>query len=136
MNLRTTRPLQGVSALSQSGSLAPGSAHLPQSTSDDAPISSWRELEHERLTAKIPSSRTPSPMKVAKAGSQSSMSHTKIDHEATKALQKSITRALKRHISEEDEILRNSKRQRLQKHKVNYHTSSMVCHVLLIDVIL
>jgi len=136
MNLRTTRPTQGVSALSQSGSLTPGSAHPSQSTSDDAPVSSWRELEHERLTAKIPSSRTPSPMKVAKAGSQSSMSHTKINHEATKALQESITRALKRHISEEDEVLRNSKRQKPQRHKVNYHTSSMVCRVLLIDVVL
>jgi len=110
--------------------------HLAQSTSDDAPISSWRELEHERLTAKIPSSRTPSPMKVARAGSQSPISHTKIDHEATKALQESITRALKRHIPEEDEVLRNQKRQRLQRHKVNYHTSSMAHKVLLIDVVL
>ena len=72
-------------------------------------------------------------MKVARTGSQSSISHTKIDHEATKALQESITRALKRHRSEEDEILRNPKRQRLQRHKVNL---ILVRKVLLIDVVL
>ncbi|KAF5359827.1 hypothetical protein D9756_002948 [Leucocoprinus leucothites] len=121
----------------QSGSLSPASAlppHIQQivqqdsvtqsdtggDTGNDGPKSSWRELEQERLTAKIPSSRTPSPMKLAKAGSRSSISPVKIDHEATKALQESITRALKRHTSEEDEVLnggRTSKRQRPQRHK-------------------
>ena len=151
LRFQTTHSLQVnsvVSALSQSGSLPltpTCPSHIQESVTqsdpgagNDAPKSSWRELEHERLTAKIPSSRTPSPMKVAKAGSRSSISPTKIDHEATKALQESITRALKRHRSEDDEILnggRNSKRQRPQRHKVSY-TLVMACKFVLINMVL
>ncbi|KXN83795.1 S-M checkpoint control protein rad4 [Leucoagaricus sp. SymC.cos] len=96
----------------------------------NGPRPSRQELEHERLTAKIPSSRTPSPMKLRKSGSRSSVSVSpvKIDHEATKALQESITRALKRHTSEEDEVLnggRNSKRQRPQRQKAPSRQTSL-----------
>ncbi|XP_006458959.1 hypothetical protein AGABI2DRAFT_183783, partial [Agaricus bisporus var. bisporus H97] len=121
----------------QSGSLSPKPAqsikHLGvsrgSSTQSDnsvevgkgkVPTPTWQEIEQERLTAKIPSSRTPSPMKLSRQGSRTSVSPTKIDPEATKALQESITRALKRHTSEEDDVLnggRNAKRQRPQRRK-------------------
>ncbi|KAF9450451.1 hypothetical protein P691DRAFT_725915 [Macrolepiota fuliginosa MF-IS2] len=90
------------------------------SSINEIPRPTWQEVEQERLTVKIPSSRTPSPMKLSKKGSRTSLSPVKIDHEATKALQESITRALKRHTSEEDEVLnggRSSKRQRPHRQK-------------------
>jgi hypothetical protein len=122
----------------QSGSLSPKAALLqthfsvsrgsstPSDNSVEAgkvevPKPTWQEIEQERLTAKIPSSRTPSPMKLSRQGSRASISPAKIDHEATKALQESITRALKRHTSEDDDVLnggRNVKRPRPQRHKV------------------
>jgi hypothetical protein len=131
----------------QSGSISPAASGLPlhnqqsiqqesitqsdnglTSSNNQGPKPTWQELEHERQTAKIPSSRTPSPMKLAKAGSRSSTSPAKIDSEATKALQESITRALKRHTSEEDAMgngARKSKRQRPQRHKVSPSPSSI-----------
>lgn len=125
----------------QSGSLSPKPAqsikHLAvsrgSSTQSDnsvevgkgkVPTPTWQEIEQERLTIKIPSSRTPSPMKLSRQGSRASVSPTKIDPEATKALQESITRALKRHTSEEDDVLnggRNAKRQRPQRRKVGWN---------------
>jgi hypothetical protein len=130
-------PTQTPSVISvppQSTSLSPASAipllvqesvqpdSITQSDYNHVPKPTWQELEHERQTARIPSSKTPSPVKLAKTGSRSSISPAKIDHEVTKALQESITRALKRHTSEEDGVLnggRTSKRRRPLRRKVS-----------------
>ncbi|KAJ3570667.1 hypothetical protein NP233_g4252 [Leucocoprinus birnbaumii] len=110
----------------QQDSVTQSDSSSSTTNNDVIPKASWREIEQDKLTAKIPSSRTPSPMKLARSGSsRSSISPAKIDHEATKALQESITRALKRHTSEEDEVLggngggggRMAKRLRPRGHK-------------------
>jgi hypothetical protein len=88
------------------------------------------EEEEER----VPSSKSPSPMKVPSqtGGSRLSLSPVKIDHDATKALQESITSLLgKRASPDGDEMVvgadgktgparrgRNGKRARPQKSKV------------------
>ncbi len=91
------------------------------------------EGEEER----VPSSKSPSPMKVPSqtGGSRLSLSPVKIDHDVTKALQESITSLLgKRPSPEGDELVvgaddktgparrgRNGKRARPQKSKVLFN---------------
>jgi DNA replication regulator DPB11 len=102
--------------------LTAGSSTSFDADKDGVPKPTWQEIEQERLTAKIPSSRTPSPMKLSRQGSRISISPVNINHEATKALQESITRALKRHTSEEDVLKegRIAKRLRVKRPKVSF----------------
>jgi len=107
---------------------------------DSLPMSCLRERQPtvldlgEREGERVPSSKSPSPMKVPSqtGGSRLSLSPVKIDHDATKALQESITSLLgKRASPDGDELVvgadgktgparrgRNGKRARPQKSKV------------------
>ena len=88
--------------------------------------------------ARVPSSRSPSPMKapLQRSTSRSSLSPMKVDHEATKALQESITSLLGKRPSPEGDdaraatgagpAARNGKRARPQRSKVSQPSVSSV----------
>ena len=92
-----------------------------------------RLLERQPTTIVVPSSKSPSPMKslknIGSGGSRLSLSPVKIDHEATKALQESITSLLgKRPTPEREDMAggpadvpnaRNGKRARPHRSKVS-----------------
>lgn len=85
------------------------------------PRLSAREIETEKKNSRIPSSKSPSPLKLPRQTSRSSLSPVKIDNEATKALQDSITSLLgKRQSPDEDESsgMKNGKRLRPHRSKV------------------
>jgi hypothetical protein len=80
--------------------------------------------ERSRKQIRIPSSMTPSPMKIPRGGSGFPGSPAKVSNEVTKALQDSIASLLgKRQPSVDDEIVaRTGKRARPHRPKViNFH---------------
>jgi DNA replication regulator DPB11 len=82
------------------------------------------EIDRDRKQVRIPSSMSPSPMKIPRNGNGFRASPAKVSNEVTKALQDSITLLLgKRQPSEEDEIVaRTGKRARPHRSKVPYIT--------------
>lgn len=94
------------------------------------------EIERERHAARIPSSKSPSPLKIPASGDRASSSPIKVPNEVTKALQDSITSLLGKRPSEDEETInRMGKRARPHpKLKVIYicvYISDTIAHRIL-----
>lgn len=98
---------------------------------------------------RVPSSKSPSPMKSLKnlgsSSSRLSLSPVKIDHEATKALQETISSLLGKRPTLEGEDLagaadvpngRNGKRARPQRSKVSTDSKNLIPEKMTIDALL
>lgn len=105
---------------SNASSVRQGSLVPPHNSNHDpARKPTPQELEHDRKQTRIPSSKSPSPMKIPRQPSQNSLSPAKIDTAAAKALQESITSLLgKRPPEEENPAPRVGKRTKPYRSKV------------------
>lgn len=78
---------------------------VPVTPTDPARRPSLIEIERERKQARIPSSKSPSPMKVPRQAARiRSLSPTKLSKEAAKALQENITSLLGKRLPPVDEV--------------------------------
>ncbi|KAF8963182.1 twin BRCT domain-containing protein [Flammula alnicola] len=107
-------PTRQGSFMSRSGSLADDLHSNSFNASNPQRRNSSVNSDMERVDPdfRVPSSKSPSPMKIPWAGSRASLSPLKIDHKATKALQDSITSLLGKRPSEEGDESNGKKTKR------------------------
>ena len=114
------------------GILSRSASFIPHPSSIPTPAHSMVAAEEGDPRMRVPSSKSPSPMKslknISRSGSRQSLSPVKIDHEATKALQETISSLLGKRPTLEGEDLagvvdvpngRNGKRARPHRSKVS-----------------